>query len=109
MAKADGEKIKERYEKARTDYQAHQNRERAKRKKLKAQADTERKIVAGEFVLFLLENGEYDRERFMTRLDEYLDDNRRRLLFGLPTLDEGSETAKQDDALPLDEQASVET
>ena len=84
MAKADGEKIKERYEKARADFQAHQKRERAKRKKLKAQADTERKLVAGEFVLFLLENGEYDRERFMTRLDKYLDDNHRRLFFGLP-------------------------
>ena len=104
MAKADGEKIKERYEKARADYQAHQKRERAQHKKLKAQADTERKLVAGEFVLFLLENGEYDRERF-----KYLDDNRRRLLFGLPALDEGSETAEQDDTLPLDEQASVET
>ena len=93
MAKVDGEKIKERYEKARADYQAHQKRE----------------LVAGEFVLFLLENGEYDRERFMTRLDKYLDDNHRRLLFGFPTLDEGSETAEQDDTLPLDEQASVET
>ena len=109
MAKVDGDKIKERYEKARADYQAHQKRQRVKRKKLKAQADTERKLVAGEFVLFLLENGEYDRERFMTRLDKYLDDNRRRLLFGLPALDEGSETTGQDDALPLDEQASVET
>ena len=65
-----GEKIKERYEKARADYQAHQKRERAQHKKLKAQADTERKLVAGEFVLFLLENGEYDRERFMTRLGQ---------------------------------------
>ena len=91
MAKADGEKIKERYEKARADFQAHQKRERAKRKKLKAQADTERKLVADELVLFLL------------------DDNHRRLFFRLPALDEGSETAEQDDTLPLDERASVET
>ena len=109
MAKVDGDKIKERYEKARADYQELQKRERQKRRKLRDKQDTERKIVAGEFVLFLLENSEYDRERFMTRLDKYLDDNRRRLLFGLPRLDEGSETAGQDDTLPLDEQASVET
>ena len=109
MAKVDVDKIKERYEKARADYQELQKRERQRRRKLKAKQDTERKIVAGEFVLFLLENGEYDRERFMTCLDKYLDDNRRRLLFGLPRLDEGSETARQGDTLPLDEQASVET
>ncbi len=109
MAKVDGDKIKERYEKARADYQELQKRERQKRRKLRDKQDTERKIVAGEFILFLLEDGEYDRERFMTRLDKYLDDNRRRLLFGLPRLDEGSETAEQDDTLPLDQQASVET
>ena len=109
MSKVDGDKIKERYEKARADYQEHQKRERARRKKQKARADMERKIVAGDFVLFLLENGEYDRERFMTRLDKYLDDNRRRSLFGLSALDEGPETAEQDSSLPLVEQASVET
>ena len=53
MAKADGEKIKERYEKARADYQAHQKRERTKHKKLKAQADTERKTRGGRICPFL--------------------------------------------------------
>ena len=72
MAKVDGDKLKARYEKARAEYQEHQKRERQKRRKLKAEQDTERKLVAGEFVLFLLENGEYDRNRFMTRLDRYL-------------------------------------
>ena len=109
MAKVDGDKIKERYEKARAEYQEHQKRERLKRRKLKAKEATERKIVAGEFVLFLLENGEYDRDRFMTRLDKYLDDNRRRSLFGLSALDEGPETAEQSASLPLVEQESVET
>ena len=47
MAKVDGGKLKERYEKARADYQEHLKRERAKRKKEKARNDTERKIVAG--------------------------------------------------------------
>ena len=70
MAKVDVDKIKERYEKARADYQELQKRERQRRRKLKAKQDTERKIVAGEFVLFLLENGEYDRERFMTCLGQ---------------------------------------
>lgn len=109
MAKVDGDKIKERYEKVRAEYQEHRKRERQKRRKLKAQEDTERKIVAGEFVLFLLDNGEYDRNRFMTRLDKYLDDNRRRALFCLPQVDETTETAEPDASLPLVEQESGES
>lgn len=106
MAKLTGEKLKERYEKIRAEYQEHQKRERQKRRQLKAKENTERKIVAGEFVLFLLENGEYDRERFMTRLDRYLDDDRRRSLFGLEPRDEAANTTDQDASLPLVEQGS---
>jgi len=109
MAKVDGDKIKARYEKVRAEYQEHQKRERQKRRKIKVQEDTERKIVAGEFVLFLLDNGEYDRDRFMTRLDKYLDDNRRRALFCLPEVDETPETAEPDASLPLVEQGSGES
>lgn len=109
MAKLTGEKLKERYEKVRAEYQAHQQRERQKRRKLKAKENTERKIVAGEFVLFLLENGEYDRERFTTRLDRYLDDDRRRSLFGLGPRAEVPETTDQDTSLPLVEQGSDES
>lgn len=109
MAKLTGDKLKERYEKVRAEYQEHQKRERQKRRKLKAKEATERKMIAGEFVLFLLENGEYDRERFMTRLDRYLDDDRRRSLFGLEPREEASETTKQDASLPLVEQGSDES
>lgn len=108
MAKLTGDKLKERYEKVRAEYQEHQKRERQKRRKRKAQEDTERKLVAGEFVLFLLESGEYDRERFTARLDTYLDDDRRRSLFGLEPRAEAPEAAEQDTPLPLVEQESVE-
>ena len=106
MAKVDGDKLKERYEKARAEYQEHQKRERQKRRKRKAKEATERKMIAGEFVLFLLENGEYDRERFTARLDTYLDDDRRRSLFGLEPREETPKTAEQDASLPLIEQGS---
>ena len=109
MAKLTGEKLKERYEKVRAEYQAHQKRERQKRRELKAKEDMERKIVAGEFVLFLLENGEYDRERFTARLDQYLDDDRRRSLFDLEPRAGAPETAEQDTPLPLVEQGSDES
>ena len=75
------------------------DRSTASSRRSKTRSDTEYKLVAGEFVLFLLENGEYDRHRFMTRLDKYLDDNRRRSLFGLPAVDETPET-RQTGMLP---------
>ena len=109
MAKVDGDKIKERYEKALAEFQEHQKLERQKRRKIRAKENTERKIVAGEFVLFLLDNGEYDRERFMTRLDKYLDDDRRRSFFGLEIRGEALETAEQDASLPLVEQGPSES
>ena len=84
MAKVDGEKLKERYEKARADYQDHLKRERAKRKKLKVREETERKIVVGDMVLSLIASGEWPRERIIARLDTYLSDNRQRALFDLP-------------------------
>ena len=109
MAKVDSDKLKARYEKARQDWQAHQKRERERRKKLRARDDTERKIVAGEFVLSLLDSGEYDRNRFMSRLDTYLSDNRRRALFGLPPRNETPETVSQDVENAPVEEAPVET
>lgn len=59
MPKVDVDKLKSRYEKARQDWQAHQKREREQRKKQKAKADTERKIIAGEMLLSLVESGEW--------------------------------------------------
>ena len=109
MARTTGERLKERYEKVRADYLKHQQRERQKRRRLKSKEAIERKLVAGEFVLYLLENGEYDRERFMTRLDKYLDDNRRRSLFGLELSEEAPTTTETNTSLPLVEQEPVES
>ncbi len=109
MAKPDGDKLKARYEKIRAEYQEHQRREQQKRRKLREKENTERKIVAGEFVLFLLDNGEYDRERFMTRMDKYLDDDRRRSLFGLEPREKSPETAEQSASLSLVKQGSGES
>ena len=109
MAKMDGDKIKERYEKVRAEYQEHQKRERQRQKKLRAKEATERKMVAGEFVLYLLENGEYDRDRFMARLDQYLDNDRRRALFGLEPREKSPDTSEQGAPLPPVEQGSSES
>ena len=56
----------------------------------KAKEDTERKIVAGELLLSLVDSGEWPRDRFLSRLDTILTDNRKRELFGLSPVDEAS-------------------
>lgn len=106
MAKVDIDKLKAKYEKVRAEYQKHQKSERKKLRELKAKDDLERKIVIGEFVLFLVETGEYDRERFMTRLERYLEDDRRRSLFGFEKREETTETTEQEAGLQLVEQGS---
>lgn len=95
MAKVDGEKLKERYEKARSEWQDHLKRERTQRRKQKARDDTERKIVAGELLLALVESGEWPRDRFLARLDATLTDNKRRELFELPPLSGASDTSSE--------------
>ena len=90
MAKVDADKIKERYLKARSEWQEQLKRERVQRRKQKAKEDTERKIVAGELLLSLVDSGEWPRERFLSRLDTILTDNRKRELFGLSPVDEAS-------------------
>ena len=88
MAKVDTDKIKERYLKARSEWQGHLKRERVQRRKQKTKEDTERKIVAGELLLSLVDSGEWPRERFLSRLDTILTDNRKRELFGLSPVNE---------------------
>ena len=90
MAKVNTDKIKERYLKARSEWQEQLKRERIQRRKQKAKEDTERKIVAGELLLSLVDSGEWSRERFLSRLDTILTDNRKRELFGLSPVDEAS-------------------
>ena len=90
MAKVDADKIKERYLKARSKWQEQLKRERVQRRKQKAKEDTERKIVAGELLLSLVDSGEWSRERFLSRLDTILTDSRKRELFGLSPVDEAS-------------------
>ncbi len=87
MAKVNTDKIKERYLKARSEWQEQLKRERVQRRKQKAKEDTERKIVAGELLLSLVDSGEWPRERFLSRLDTILTDNWKRELFGLSPID----------------------
>ena len=88
MAKVDADKLKERYLKARGEWQDHLKRERQQRRKQKSREDLDRKLIAGEFLLSMVDNGEWPRDRFLSRLDTYLTDKKKRELFGLSPVDE---------------------
>ena len=85
MAKADAERIRDRYEKAKTAWDQHQKKARAKRRREKDQADAQRKTLAGELLLHLVDTNQYQRSAFLAQLDAYLTDDRQRALFDLPS------------------------
>lgn len=63
----------------------------AERTKLQAQArkdDARRKILIGSFIIKQIETDLEAKNRLLSKLDEYLTENRDRKLFDLPMIDE---------------------
>ena len=83
MPKIDDETLRQRYEKAKADWDERQKENRARQRREKAQADARRKTIIGEMVLHHVQQNPHERERLMTRLDSFLEDARDRALFDL--------------------------
>ena len=88
MPKVDDDTLRERYEKAKADWEDRQKANRARRRREKVQADARRKTIIGEMVLDHVQDNPHEHDRLMTRLDGYLKDTRDRALFDLPTQSE---------------------
>ena len=84
MAKADSDKIRERYEKAKATYEEDQRKQRAKRRHEKVQADARRETLIGKMVLHHVQTNPHQHDRLMTQLDAFLTDAKDRALFDLP-------------------------
>ena len=84
MAKADSDKIRERYEKAKAAYEEDQRKQRAKRRREKVQADARRESLIGKMVLHHVQANPHQHDRLMTQLDTFLTDAKDRALFDLP-------------------------
>lgn len=97
MPKVDDETLRQRYEKAKTDWEERQKANRAKRRREKLQADARRKTLIGQMVLDHVQDNPHERDRLMTRLDGYLEDTRDRALFDLPPRTEAPATAAATD------------
>ena len=62
---------------------------RSKEREAARKQDTRRKILAGSYLLDQIEQEAYPEALFLKNLDSYLTNERDRVLFGLPPLDEG--------------------
>ena len=84
MPKVDDDTLRQRYEKAKTDWEKRQKANRAKRRREKVQADARRRTLIGQMVLDRVQENPHENDRLMTRLDGYLKDPKDRALFDLP-------------------------
>jgi hypothetical protein len=67
--------------------QAIVNREKAKQKEQERKDDTRRKILLGSYLLKKMEN-EANKEKILAELNEYLTEDRDRILFNLALLND---------------------
>ena len=67
--------------------QAIEARERTKQKEQQRKDDTRRKILLGSYLIKIMQN-EANKEKILAELNEYLTENRDRLLFDLPNIED---------------------
>ena len=103
MPKVDDETLRQRYEKAKTDWDERQKANRTKRRREKAQADARRKTIIGDMVLHHVQENPHEHDRLMTRLDGYLKDPKDRALFDLHSKPDAPASTPQTDSPPLTE------
>lgn len=93
MPKVDDDTLRQRYEKAKTDWEERQKANRARRRREKVQADARRATLIGQMVLNHVQQNPHEHDRLMTRLDGYLKDTKDRALFDLSPRTEAPATA----------------
>ncbi len=84
MPKIDDETLRQRYEKAKAEWDERQKENRARQRREKAQADARRRTIIGEMVLHHVQENPHEHDRLMKRLDAFLKDPGDRALFDLP-------------------------
>ena len=84
MPKIDDDTLRQRYEKAKAEWDERQKDNRARQRREKAQADARRKTLIGEMVLHHVQENPHEHERLMTRLNVFIKDPVDRSLFDLP-------------------------
>ena len=68
--------------------QAIEAREKSKQKEQERKDDTRRKILLGSYLIKKMNANEANKEKILDELNDYLTENRDRLLFDLPNIEE---------------------
>ncbi len=107
MPKVDDETLKQRYEKAKADWDERQKENRARQRREKTQADARRRTIIGEMVLHHVQENPHEHDRLMKRLDAFLKDPGDRALFDLPPKPEAPVYLASDDQPSLTDSSNT--
>lgn len=84
MARTTAEERLAKLEEQRARLNAEISRVKARASANERKRDTRRKVLAGAMVLGQVEQGTFPKEKFLAQLDEYLERDNDREMFGLP-------------------------
>lgn len=95
MAKVTEAQLIEQFNKAKKALDGFRKEERARRRREKVQADEMRERLAGRMLLKHVQTNPHHHERFIAQMDAFLEDNKHRALFGLPSKNAATSAAVQ--------------
>ena len=95
MAKVTEAQLIEQFNKAKKALDGFRKEERARQRREKAEADDMRERLAGRMLLKHVQTNPHHHERFIAQMDAFLEDDKHRALFGLPSKNAASAAAIQ--------------
>lgn len=85
MAKVTEAQLIEQFNKAKKALDSFRKEERARQRREKAEVDEMRERLAGRMILNHVQTNPHHHERFIAQMNAFLEDNKHRALFGLPS------------------------
>jgi len=95
MAKVTEAQLIEQFSKAKKALDSFRKEERARQRRDKAQADEMRERLAGRMILNHVQTNPHHHERFIAQMDAFLENDKDRVLFGLPSKNAATVAASQ--------------
>ena len=93
MPKLDDETLRQRFEKAKSAWSERQKANRAQKRREKTLADARRETLIGKMILNHVQDNPSHKDRLMSQLDAFLEDDKDRSLFDLTPKPSASDSA----------------
>ena len=98
MPKLDDETLRQRYQKAKEAWDERQKANRARQRREKTLADARRETLIGKMILNHVQDNPSHKDRLMSQLDAFLEDDKDRALFDLSPKPAASDSAAPEDS-----------